>query len=1093
MDAAATPAPPDLLAVLPTPQRNYAPVILIGLSVTVLLLGGFIAFYLLYYQEVTEKALAAEAEALYRQGNFAAAAKAYRQLADDYPGSREAETYAFFADLAGMQAVARAVTNRQSYAEALQRWQEFVAAWRGSPLVKPQSGYGHDIFDAGKKICEDMIGFGEDRLAAYREDRRGQSPAIAEIEAAIRSGRELLQALEPFRAPDDPPLENLRQQWERLEQALRQERERQEVLAKVQAGLQSVSDAAIAAAEQDLAAAGLLNDAEAQQMLAAARARLREMIRYEADLAAAQEWPAATVRTVAAAIPVGETAKAAEVAAPPAIFPVLARGVLYALEEQSGTLLWALPVGPEATFPPTVARLELEDGPAEVAIVAVQARSRWGVAAVVLRSGLVRWFQPLPAPPTAPAAVLGSRAYLAVQDELGTIYEIDLIDGSRRGRLRVGQPVSHLVPDAEQRRIYAVADARRIFVLDAGSGLNPDSPLPLRCVQVLASGHPPGTLPSPPLLLPTADKGERRLLLCQADGPRSTRLRLFPVPPAAAAPPDAVPPETILSPLVEHTVEGWVRFPPTEDGERLYVTADSGELSIFGLSPPGSPEPPLFRIAVTRRPPGESGPDGAFWPQAAAAAPVPTEEGSCWLLSRQQLHKYRLGMHAQRGWELGRVGNGHLLGVPLAPPIVHAARQSICWIVRAADGHACQAVLLSARSGTILWRRQLGIVAAAAPIIQDDQAYLIGQEGAILRLPAAALGQNVPILLASPEMVVAAPPLQSQGTTAIAQAATRIAAVTPVERIERDKRQLHFVIRIVEQGRLVHDGTVPAPAALAGPVALMGQYLLLPLADGVVYRHIPGKGLTQPDRLEPGPTWWIDRRRAATASLQTLDPSSFVTHDGSRLLKRWSWPAQDRWKPSGEWELREPPAGEPVPLPAADNAPLRFVIADDSGTLWLYGPDRTPLRRWRAVGLPAARPDAPPTVWTGPRGQPAIAAVVPQQFVLALDPQQDHPLWTIRCGDDPLQVLVAPPQPAGNGLLLTDRGGRLLLLRPDGHIAATVPLEGIAGFPVVPAVRLADHLLVPLSNGTVAVAAAPPSPDKPNKQDQADKQDKTAN
>ena len=74
-------------------------------------------------------------------------------------------------------------------------------------------------------------------------------------------------------------------------------------------------------------------------------------------------------------------------------------------------------------------------------------------------------------PAAGPAVVVGTRAYVPLRDEQGTIYEFDLTSGTRRGRIRLGQPVglNCVAVRPGTGLLYAAADARRVYVIDAGA------------------------------------------------------------------------------------------------------------------------------------------------------------------------------------------------------------------------------------------------------------------------------------------------------------------------------------------------------------------------------------------------------------------------------------------------------------------------------------------------------------------------------------------------------------------------------------------------------------------------------------------------
>jgi tetratricopeptide (TPR) repeat protein len=1061
------------------------------MSIITALLLGSIAFYLLYYQDLAERQLATTAEEHYKQGNYKEAAKAYSQLVEEYPSSADHDKYRFFADLSELQGAVRALTNREDYTAALERWQQFVAAQKDSPWAKPGSGYGHDIHEAGKKLCEDMVAYADEQLTKFRSDRSGQAALEEKVRLTVQAGKDLLKSLEPFRAADDPPLDKWQQEWERLEGELRKEQSRRQALAKARDYLTTITDARIATAENELAAAGWLADPEAQALLNEARTRLRAMIRYELDPAAPQEPPLSAVRTIyctAALTPASSTAAPTNSDVPPTVFPVVARGILYALEEESGTLLWAVRVGADVTFPPTLARLTLPEGISDVLLCAHHAERHYGVAAYLLRSGSLRWYQPLPAPLVGPPVVIGSRVYVPLRDEWGTIYEFDAIDGARRGRIRLGQPIAHLTVEPKGRYLYATAEARRIFVLDGNARDEEDNLLSLRCLQVLHTGHGPGTVRVPPLVLEVAAvppaASEQRLLLCQTDGARSTKLRMFRLPPLEMARPADTPPPEIQPTAVEYPLEGWVNFPPVSDGERLAIATDAGRLRLFTLNPAGSPDPPLS--ALPDRLALHSTAESSTLPLPAAV--MGAEEGAFVVLAQAALQKYRLGLHPQRGLDIVPVHPPRLIGVPLHEPLVRPQRQTACLALRWVDPPACQAALVQLSDGAIRWRRQLGVAHAMSPIVQGEVVLLLGQDGSVFALHHNLLNNPSVTLMAGADQLLAPIPSNSVGATEIVTSLDKslVATVTPYEEVQRDRRQLRLLIRLIRDGKVWHEGHVTPAAPLAGRPIFLDETLLLPLADGLIYRHIRGKGLASPDRLEAGPSWRIERREGTTttALLGALSADSFISNDGSRTLKRWLWPADQRWSDAGEWVLRDRPAVPPLPLIKKEGSASHFLVADTSGNIWMYAADRieSPQRRWRpGTVLPLGQPTSPMNNATDTQGRLRVTYTVENRLVVCLDPQQDAPLWVYRPGEDQPASLVGPPLPLPNGdWVVVDLLGRLTRLQgTTGQAIATSHLHLPGIFPVAaPCLTPGQDILLPLSDGSFVLHAVPDPPNK---------------
>ena len=526
-------------------QKSRGPSVLLGMSVVILLVLGGGLLYVLRLQDVAEQNLAKQDDEEYGKGEHAAANKSYEKLLTEYPDSNEAPRYKFFADLSGMQVAVRAVTNRENPDAAIDRYKQFIAAQKESPFAKPKSGYGSDILEAGRKLGEDVAGHADDRVKAFRADRGGKPGELDRAEKAVATGRDLLPLIEPFRSPDDRPLDSIRAELDAVESAVKRERERTVAITRARADLENLTDSNIQKVENELAAVGFEADDEARALIAAAKGRLLELVRYTPDPAEPRTPPTTAAATILFVSPIGLTRRApatgiGDEATPPSVFLAVARGILYAIDEDGGALLWALRVGTDITDPPTVARVELPTGPTDVAVVASNVAGESSVAAYVLRTGAALWYQPLgfanpkkpdemlSVPAAGPPIVVGSRVFVPLRDEQGTIFEFDLATGTRRGRIRLGQPVGHnaIAVRPGTGFLYVAADARRVYVIDAGARDDDGNPLPLRCVQVIATGHLPGTVRTPPLLLgPEGDAPAERWMIShrQPGGPLLSR------------------------------------------------------------------------------------------------------------------------------------------------------------------------------------------------------------------------------------------------------------------------------------------------------------------------------------------------------------------------------------------------------------------------------------------------------------------------------------------------------------------------------------------------------------------------------------------
>lgn len=1076
-------APDEDFIVRKKKKSNRGPLLLAGMGIFIVAAIGFAVVYILRVEGQKEEKLAEKAKEEYGKADYNAAAKSYEKLATDYAGSKRIDEYKFFADLASMQTTVRSVTNREDFAPGLKRLNEFIEAHKESPFAKPVSGFGRDVLEAGKKLGEDIAGHAGDRVKAYQANR-AKSEELARADAAIAKGRELLPLLDPFRGPDDPPLDKLKSLFDQAEKDVKRERDRTAALTKAKEQLDNPTDAVIIGVEADLRTAGFLEDSEAQALIASAKGKLRDLVRYEDDPAAPQTAPPTAAASLLFVTPVGKTKlhEAGAGEAPSTVFLCVARGILYALDEDTGNLLWAARVGPDVTDPPVVARVALASGLTDVAVVTSNVGGAPAVAGHALKSGAPLWYQPLPAVAAGPAVVVGSRAFVPVRDPEGTVYEFDLTTGQRVGRIRLGQTLAEkgavLRPGTSL--LYVAAEARRLYVIDAGGKDDDGNRVNPRCAQVIATGHLAGTLRVPPLFVGPdgVEAADRWMVLAQADGPAVTKLRVFPVGAIAPAAEGMSVPETPATPVAALPVPGWVWFQPTSDGERLAVASDTGQLRIFGVNQAGNLDKPLFPLASPTLP---APPDD----RPIRGLVIPVEESAYWLLASGYLQKARLALVSSKGQEVVLSGPRVNVGEPVHAPQVSARKDAACVVVRSANSSGCRAVAFDLRTGEVRWQRQLGLVPAkvssaeqcAAPVRQGESFVLVDEDGGIVVVPAASGASAGQSLAAPAAWVVASAPANASGPTVVTASADGqlLFALTPVAGKDGPK----FVVRRVANGKLQGEDEIAAPGALAGQPAVIGGALHIPTSDGFVNRFVPGAGVTAPASIIAGPKWRGDRTPAgAVCALTPLSDSTFATSDGGKKLTRWEWApgANATRKEIGEWVLREAVAGPGVVIPAAEaGGSPRVLVADVSGGVWMFAADKagTPLRRWRAGGtaLPAGKLSSGFAVQVGEENKVAVSYVVGGRAVAALDPDREEPLWVTPVSEDAGITVVGAPQPAGAGRwVATDLAGRVLLF--DGATGAVLDTK-TAGLPgAVPAAAsgvTAGTALTPLSDGSAVV------------------------
>lgn len=1069
-------------------KTNRAPLLLIGLIVLAVIGAGTTYLLSVVGQKNVEAEQAAKAKEQYDKKEFSAAAKSYGELATTFTSSPDVEKYKFFADLSRVRHSVGSLSAKENPKPSLDQFNEFAAGLDKKPFAKPDQ-FGGDVYDAGKQQGEAMAGYAQDRVAEFLKDKK-KVDELAKAEEMIAAGKKFLPTLVRFRPKEVATTADVDKDFDTVSGTIRAQRQRLQVLEQARGILKDPTDSAIAETRVLLSANGLAADPEGQALVKAAEEGFLQRVGYKPDPAAPQPPAPAGAPTLLFAAPAGARASGKEAADGPGggVFLAVARGLLYALDEDAGDLLWAVRVGPGVYDPPTVARVNADAGPVDVALVAGEVAGKPTVAGYALRGdGRPRWQQELPAAAAGPAAVLGGRAYVPLRDAAGTVAVIDLATGQRLGRITLGQPVGPVVARPGTNLLYAAGESRRVFVFDTEAA-GPDGPRP-RCVRVLATDHPAGTLRSAPIFLgPTGDEpGPRRwLLLNQADGPTATRLRAFRLNPATAGGGDGPPVIEPVTPEVEVPLPGWSSHPPVSDGERLAVVtdqphadpgrADRGQLRLFGVVHPNDTDLPIFPLPTPNLP---APPDGLPNPGLV----VPAEDGAFWVLANGNLQKYRLALLPDRGLVVTATGPALPLGVPTQPAQYSSRRDAVCFVVRTATGGGARAALVRLGDGGPRWQRQLGLVSAATPVGAGGGLLLVGEDGAAAAVPAAGLAAGPGVTKAAPEWVAAGPPDGATGRTMSAASADgkTVFAVTPAA---DGSGRPTFVVRRLEDGQLKHTGSVAAPGALAGPPAVLNGKLLLSAADGFVYRHEPGDGRLTPDALTQGPRWRGERRFPdPIAWIVPAGGDAFVVTDGGRGMARWLWPSGGAYEDGGaKWEVRERLAAAPAVLPGAEGRPARLVVGDVTGGVWLFAADRPgdAGRRWlpgRTANLPGGRPGGFGVHADG-AGKARAVYVADGRRVVCLDPDADAPVWVTDLGDDPGAVAVGSPVPAGDGRwLVTDLGGRVRAL--DGASGKEVAAKAVGLPGVVPAaggVPAGDgRVLVPLSDGSAAVVelAAP--------------------
>jgi outer membrane protein assembly factor BamB len=1044
--------------------RNYWAYALVGILVGIAGLGLAIGGRLLYLQVTEERTLADEAMEEFKRQNYPKADELYTSIRDKFPTSENAPRYKFFGDLSGLHVIGGSVLVKDDPQAAIERFKAFVAEHGTDPLSAPdETGYGYDVFQAGAKMVDGVIDGAKDRLARYKADRT-KLDQLAAAEAVAEAGRELAPQVEKYKVRDKDVkgLDEQRKKLDELAAECGRERLRLAVLAPYRDLPADPTDERIDAFDKELVRTGFAADAEARGIIEAAKARLRGLVRYVPDVHPPAVAPAdAAPGVLFVATPAGRVEPppvppAAD--AVPETFLAVARGVLYAFDAENGGLLWAARAERSATDLP--ARVSLNDGGTDLYLVPTEAGGVPGLVARAVRTGQPVWYQPLEAPVAGRPAVAGRRVLVPLRDEAGTVVEIEARTGNRLGFIQLRQRVGAGAAVGPTGLVYVAAEARRVFVLDADPHDADGNREPLRCVQVLATNHPDLSVRVPPVLAgPPVGPGNRFLVLAQADGTQTTGVRAFPLPPASAdRPPDAGPPEVAVAAAATVPLPGHVWFPMAEVGERVAVVTDAGAFALLGTNQPGNRDPGLYPVPSTPLP---ADPKTPLPGQVVAA-----DEDSFWVLARGKLQRLRLGFNPQSGLSVAASGPPLPGGLPLQSPQLSLRRDTAFAVVQSEGSDGVRAIAFDPRDGRLKWDRKLGAIPPVPPLLAGS--LLADEDGGVYRLPPTAAPGMMGNEGAKPaeKAWTLAPPLAAAAGPArvVASADGKTVWVLVPDRGEKDAPTLR--VRQIADGAMKGETVVALPERPAGPAVAAGTGVVLPLADGQLYRFDPGAA-----KLTVGPQW-----RAETAGpeavcyLSPSGPDEFLATDGGRGLSRYRWPsAAGEWKRlAGPWELRDRVLFAPLAVRLGETG-LR-VFAADAGGVSMFDGDRggDAEQRWRGGegAVPSGKPGVGFVATTGADGRPLVTYAVDGKHLIAVSPTAKDAVWVARrpSQDDLLGWVADGPR-----LVVTDQAGNVAVydaargqklgppIRPDGELlprAHAVPFGK-------------DRLILPAADGSV--------------------------
>ena len=954
------------------------------------------------------------AQEMYDQGEYADANLALQKLIADFPSSADGRKYRFLAELSSVRSEADSARELAELKPALEHVLQFVSFNQNETLLKDRHP---DVWQMLRRLAE--------RLTAEAETQHDSSA----LELARRAWSEADKKFQPPANVSGAEVgQKLTREFERVAQVLAVYRQREQVIAEIRGHISQASAAGVQRARALAASAGLKDDAEVKVLLAGLVAAHRGAVKYEPaaadagdDIVAEDTLPGVLIMP---ALTKAKVAKGGKTGL------ALARGVLYALDVDNGTLRWAKRVGIDTTLLP----LRIPADPITPELVLVVSSDSQSVSAVVADTGTVVWQRGLGSPCTGQPVLVGHS--LLVPTLSGRVDEIEISAGRLLGHYQLGQRLTvGGVRQPGTSLVYFPGDAFCVYALDVATRT---------CAGVLYSNHPAGSLRGVPIVVrgqkasttEGAVKGPTGwLLLCQANGSDSFEVRPFELPIGDAD-------QASRGPIVH--IPGSVSSPPYHDAEKLAIATDAGLLSLWGIRLKGNRDDPLLFSIL-----------GSHYEIAGGKGPgraqvVHADGEGYWVLAGGGLHRLESVFRPDSGPGLRAVwAKAAPLGTPLhaVQPVREADGRSLLLATTlAVDRPVCLCTAVDAASGDFRWQRQVGGVVRHPPLTAHAKV-LLRDAGGILMLDPSQVPEPAGTSWHVADEFVVREPLGPDDAVALLTAADGF--------VELSGSKLKLRVRQVPLKGETTSKAFDLPAALAGTPALGDGFLLLPLADGVAYRL----DLRGELGLVTGPNW---RAKGADDNTQghivPLVGDDFLVTDGSRGIDVVNWSGPKAHERRARAALSHRITAPPAVLPAPAGAAPRVCVADASDVVTLLESERlTVVRRWT---MPGRITSGPVVRGTG------IVCVVDGKRVVRIAPDRDGP-WEYTM----VSSVVGAPNVVEGMLVAADVSGRFLALdlQTGSPLGPGYTLRANVAPDAAPVPFGPGRLLVPLNDGTLVL------------------------
>jgi outer membrane protein assembly factor BamB len=984
-----------------------------------------------------EADMLAEAQRDLDQGRLRDAKQKYETLLKNFPDSKEREKYRFVTQY--LEAHQAATNVNDPPLTRKNKFDEYVTKIRIDTNEKAREWLNErrgDTWQTGVKLATEHLD-----LAQKAADAKDYAAAAA----LLRD----MPNLEKFITDNAPPQtqlpipESITKREADLAARIEAEENLAEFIKKAEEALKTPTLVKVAEIETESKKRDYANNATIKSLLDQAKKLLRDQIKFVQDPQDASQPLKSDLQSLIVAPAPSIAPKAAD--SDRVVF-ALARGVLSALSESNGQILWTSRVGIDtSTLPLRVPAL----GKTHPELVLVSAPDGRGLIAREALTGAARWYATLPAPCRGSPILVERRAYMPLADDKGTVAVLETFNGQRLGYIPMGQKLGPGgVLQEGTSRLFLPADSQNVFVLDTNPpNAGPNNP-PVELQAILVTGHGSGTLRSEPLVIGGTDEGGQAtpgyLVLCQNDGINGMRLRTFRL---------GLPSEQMVA-LSEVRLNGWSWFAPVGNQEKMAIVSDTGTFALFGLNTMSDQEGALF-------PQLKLEPNAATGRIAGRGQVVYAGEHEFWYLANGELNMLRSGFDPKEGLKVAPGWKQPLtLGTPLHAAQVSGDGSLLIVVTQTSNPPACLATAVEADSGLIRWQRNLGLVVQGDPLLLGGTVLQMDQNGGVYQIDP-----NQDELKSKPNQewyrggqVLVPPRAGVAGETVLLPAADGKSAYAIVPTENGTK----LLVKQIVVGQGAKDlPAVNLGAPLAGPPVLSGTTLIVPRANGSLYRQKLGS-----DKGESGPDWGsITGASDTRVFVLPMDGDDLLVTDGLRGISKFSWPAGGTFQKKQEQRMAGRTVAPLLALPA-EKGPPQVVVADSTGQISLLDSESLQtVLSWKRLGNEIT--GGPFLI--GGKGQPTrIFAIVDRATLVCLAPDLPQPAWKYRAKGD---AIASRPYLSGNTLIVADLAGRYdtLDLQTGTATGQTFPMTGV--LPAAPAcapVDLGDgRLFAPLSDGTV--------------------------